>query len=196
MGMSPVKRRRWFERRPIAPGKASDHTPETAGEVWKLLALVNEWIRHSDAKAGVTLTFTGVLAVMTYNLVSAFTARYLLFDVVVIASCLSLLATGLFCALTLIPRLSAPGIVDEKPNLLYFGSIASVYSAKPEEYARELSRLVEDHPAMIQELARQVVVNSHIAHVKSKWVVLSMRTALTSGALVGVIALLVGIGHS
>lgn len=34
---------------------------------------VNEWIRHSDAKAGVTLVFIGVLGTMLFNLVREFT---------------------------------------------------------------------------------------------------------------------------
>ena len=37
--------------------------------------MVNEWIRHSDAKASVTLAFTGVMATMTYNLAKDVTSE-------------------------------------------------------------------------------------------------------------------------
>ena len=68
-----------------APEKVrSEPNPDHA---WKLLGLVNEWIRHSDAKAGVTLAFTGVLGAMAFNLAKDFEQRSFLFDsVVVLAS--------------------------------------------------------------------------------------------------------------
>lgn len=37
-------------------------------QAWKALGLVNDWIKHADAKVGATLAASGVIAVLLYNL--------------------------------------------------------------------------------------------------------------------------------
>lgn len=80
-----------------SPGPNPDHA-------WKTLALMNEWIRHSDAKAGVTLAFAGVMATTTFNLAKDFTPRSVVFDSLVVIACILLICTGALCGWTLTPR--------------------------------------------------------------------------------------------
>ncbi|WP_190814252.1 hypothetical protein [Saccharopolyspora pogona] len=67
----------------LAPDPDPDPDPDHA---WKTLALVNEWIRYADAKAGVTLAFTGVLATMVFNPTKDFDRRSTTFDLLVVLS--------------------------------------------------------------------------------------------------------------
>lgn len=50
-----------------ATGVQQPKTPNPE-HAWRTLVLMNEWIRHSDAKAGVTLALAGVLGTMVSNL--------------------------------------------------------------------------------------------------------------------------------
>lgn len=93
-------------RRAVAPEPDPDHA-------WKLLSLVNEWIRHSDAKAGVTLAFVGVLGTMLFNLVRGFAQRSLLFDVVVVVACALLVLTAALSGWTLTPRVNDKDVDPE-----------------------------------------------------------------------------------
>jgi len=101
---------------------------------WKALLLVNDWIRHSDAKAGVTLAFTGVLGTMLFNLTKNFTARWWLTDVLAVATCASLVTAAVFCALTLTPRVGDRRGPGDDINRLFYGSISKHFQGDRRGY--------------------------------------------------------------
>lgn len=174
-------------RRPNDEEKSPD--PEQA---WKILELINSWIRHSDAKAGVTLAFVGALAAILYNLVSDFSSRTAIFDVLVIIACALLTIAGVLCGATLVPRTEIDTDESSAPNLLFFASIHERYSGKRDEYRKDLAFLTTDHERLHAEISDQVHANANIASVKSRHAKRAIGATLTAGAVIALIAGIIG----
>ena len=158
---------------------------------WKALSLVNEWIRHSDTKAGVTLAFTGVLATMTFNLVKDFASRSTLFDVFVAVACTLLVLTGALCGWTLTPRVNDKDADHEVINRLFFVSISRNFNGKRQQYIDVLHTLTANPTELTRDLADQVHANARIASVKATSAKWAIRSALATGAAVAAIAIFI-----
>ena len=163
---------------------------------WKTLALVNEWIRHSDAKASVTLAFTGVMATMTYNLAKDFTSHTALFDTLVGIACLLLFITSAWCGWTLTPRVKDKDADRDAINRLFFGSIDRNFRGKRHEYSEVLHVLTSDPVELTKDLADQIYVNARIATVKATAAKWAIRCALAAGVVIAALALIIGITNS
>lgn len=159
---------------------------------WKVLALVNEWIRHSDAKAGVTLAFTGVLGTMTFNLARDFESRSPVFDALVVVACALLVLTGGLCGWTLTPRVNDKDADRDAINRLFFASISRNFKGKREEYADVLHTLTADPVQLTADLADQIHANARIATTKAKFAKWAMRSAFAAGATVAALAIVIG----
>lgn len=180
-------------RNPFAPAKPPVANPDHA---WKALALVNEWIRHSDAKAGVTLAFTGVLATMLFNLAKDFSARWWLTDATVVAACILLLLTGALCAWTLTPRVNDKDASKDAINRLFYASISKNFKGDRQRYVDVLHTLTADPDELIRDLADQVHANAKIATTKAKWAKWAIRSAVAAGAAIALLAVLIGLANS
>ena len=177
-------------RRPkgvVPPEPDPDHA-------WKLLSLVNEWIRHSDAKAGVTLAFVGALGTMLFNLANGFAQRSLLFDVIVVIACALLGLTAALCGWSLTPRVNDKDVDPEAINRVFFASIARHFKGDRPGYTEVLGTLTSDPRELVRDLADQVHANAKIATLKAKYVKWAIRSALGSGACVAMVAIVVGLG--
>lgn len=163
---------------------------------WKTLSLVNEWIRHSDAKAGVTLAFTGVLSNMVFNMVKDFDRRSIPFDALVVLACALLALTAALCGWTLTPRVNDRDADPVAINRLYFGSISHHFKGMRPQYSDVLCTLTADPPELIKDLAAQIHANARIATVKAKSAKWAIRSALVTGAVVAGIAIVVGVSNS
>jgi len=164
-------------------------------QAWKLLSLTNEWIRHSDAKAAVTLAFTGVMGTMIFNLVKDFVKRSFVFDfAVIVAGCL-LVLTAAFCAWTLTPRVKDQDASPEDASLLFFGSIAVKFKNDRGTYREVLSSMTADPAALTRDLTDQIHANAKIAAVKSRAVQRAIRSALGAAATVSIIAVVIGVSN-
>lgn len=182
----PLRRRR--EPQP-GPGPNPEHA-------WKALALVNEWIRHADAKAGVTLAFTGVLGAMVFNLVKNVDRRTPMFDLFVVLACALLVLTAGLCGWTLTPRVNDRDADPESINRLYFGSISRHFGGRRPEYVEVLSTLTAVPPELVKDLAHQIHTNAKIATVKTKYAKWAIRSALAAGAAVAGLAILIGMSNT
>jgi uncharacterized membrane protein len=160
---------------------------------WKALSLVNEWIRHSDAKAGVTLAFAGVLGATLFNLAKDNTTRSFAFDLFVVIGCASLLLTAGLCAWTLTPRIDDRDSGVESINRLFFASISRHFKGDRLGYAEVLTTLTSNPEELVKDLANQIHANATIATLKSAYAKWAIRSALLSGACVGAVALIIGI---
>lgn len=183
---------RFFNSRD-SPEVTSAPNPDHA---WKTLALVNEWIRHADAKAGVTLAFTAALATMVFNLSKDFHQRTTIFDLLVASVCVLLVLTAALCGWTLTPRVNDRDADPESINRLYFGSITHHFRGKRPQYGEVLSTLTADPSELIQDLAAQIHANAKIATIKARSAKWAIRSALATGATVAVLAITVGVGNS
>lgn len=192
---------RWlFTRRPPAPLEPSSDDGATAGpdpdHAWKALALVNEWIRHSDAKAGITLAFTGVLSTMTFNLAKDFEARSLTFDALVVLACALLVLTGGLCGWTLMPRVDDKDADRDAINRLFFASVSQNFRGKREQYVGAFQTLTADPVELTRDLADQIYANARIATIKAKFAKWAMRSAFVAGATVAALAIIIGIANT
>lgn len=189
-----VARRRFFP----AESERSEATATSPDpdHAWKALALVNEWIRHSDAKAGVTLAFAGVLGAMTFNLAKDSTARSLAFDVLVVVACALLVLTGGLCGWTLTPRVNDKDADRDAINRLFFASISRSFKGQRQEFADVLHTLTADPVELTRDLAHQIHANARIATVKAEYAKWAIRTVLAAGAVVAALAIAIGIGNA
>jgi hypothetical protein len=183
---------RFFNSRD-SPEVTSAPNPDHA---WKTLALVNEWIRHADAKAGVTLAFTAALATMVFNLSKDFHQRTTIFDFLVAFASVLLVLTAALCGWTLTPRVNDRDADPESINRLYFGSITQHFRGKRPQYSEVLSTLTADPSELIQDLAAQIHANAKIATIKARSAKWAIRSALATAATVAVLAITVGVSIS
>lgn len=184
--------------RRVRPPKAKQapKPAPNADHAWKLLSLVNEWIRHSDSKAAVTLAFTGAMATLLFNLARAIEERFVLLDVSVVIACVCLATTGAMCGLTLTPRVNDKDADPETINRIFYASITKYYSGRRPEYADVLRTLSENPAELIRDLADQIHANAKIATIKAKCAKWAIRAGLAAGASIGFTSILIGITNS
>lgn len=155
---------------------------------------MNEWIRHSDAKAGVTLAFIGVLTTMVFNLAKDFSHRTVLFDTLVVLDCALLVLTGALCGWTLTPRVRDKRADPTVVNRLFFVSISRNFER--ENYRVALRNLIANPEELAKDLADQIHANAQIATIKAKYAKWAIRTALAAATGVAALATVIGITNS
>lgn len=188
--------RRDRKRHPYDPPAAVTSPEPNPDHAWKTLALMNEWIRHSDAKAGVTLAFTGVMATTTFNLAKDFAHRNTTSDALVVAICLLLVLTGALCGWTLTPRVKDKDADRYSINMLFFASIDRNFRGKRQEYGEVLHTLISNPVELTKDLAYQIHVNARIATVKATTVKWAIRAAFVAAAGIAALAVIIGIANS
>lgn len=176
----------------ISPEVAGVQQPETPNpeHAWRTLSLMNEWIRHADAKAGVTLALAGVLGTMLFNLSEQVDDWTRFSASVVIFTCFCLGATIILCGLTLIPRTRSSGR-NPAPNMLFFGNIASHYEDHQQKFRTEFNTLSSDPETLTSEIADQIHANAHIATTKSRRATWAIGAILLASVGVGLLALII-----
>jgi Family of unknown function (DUF5706) len=175
------------------PGPAEAVATVNAEHGWKLLSLVNEWIRFADAKAGATLAFAGAMGTLLFNLVKNLTQTGCLLDVTVVATCVLLFAAVLLAGWAIAPRMKDKDVVPDTISRLFFASIAKTYKGKRVEYRDEVKRLTTDTESLVLELADQIHANAGIATTKTQRVTWAVRSALASGVLLAIVTIQVGL---
>lgn len=194
----------------VQPKVGPDPAPDQA---WKALGLVNDWIKHADAKVGATLAANGAAGVMLYNLVKNETAPGFWLSVVTVACTAAIIATGGAGTLALIPRLSivskhrtrkaqkarkkagtVPLEVREDPvNLLFFSNIARHYTDDGPSYVEVLRSMTADPEELTRQIAHQVHANATVAHRKFTWADKAIKSLAVAFGLLGIIAVIVGL---
>ena len=188
----------------VAPSTvvAGRHQPEHA---WKVLSITNEWIRHADAKTGVTLAFAGATATMLFNLLNRQgTVRTPGLWIASLIGVAAIMCTTVSAGLALIPRVkprkvggeeggSATGS-QEVMNLLFFGDVQRVYADDRPTYREVLGTLTTDPERLTGQVADQIHANAHIATQKFRWADRAIRFELVAALAVGATALLVAMG--
>lgn len=173
---------------PTAP-----ETVVTAEQAWKLLSMVNEWIRFADAKAGATLAFSGVMGTLLYNVVRELQRRSTWLDVTIVLTCVLLFVAVLLAGWKIAPRMKDKDVVPDTINNLFFASIAANYKGNRLAYRGELIRLSTDNHALVEELADQVHVNATIATAKNQHAAWAVRAGLVAGLLLALVTIQVGL---
>lgn len=184
-----------FNRSTLRPHNGTGVTvePPDPEQAWNTLSLMNGWIRHADAKAGVTLAFTGALSALVFNLAQAPSTWNALTITSVTLSCALLFAAAVLCGMTLTPRTHDKSGESERGNLLFFAKISRDYTRQQKEYRKALSDLSADPIALVGELADQVHANALVATNKTRWAKWAVRAALVASAAVAALAFIIGV---
>jgi hypothetical protein len=189
-------RRRRFGRQPKSHqaelAKSQPEIPERLpdpDQAWKALSLVNDWIRHAEAKATATLAAAGVTGSLLFNLVHPQTHPSLVFNIVATINGFMIIASGGSAVMALIPRLkvrkskfrkantsvdsrlqgSGTLVAEDPVNLLFFRDIARHYRGDAPTYTQVLRTLASDPARLTEHIGQQVHANSDVAHRKYAW---------------------------
>ncbi len=135
------------------------------GSAWKVLAVVNESIRHAEMKGALILGAAGAVGGLLFNLPGSRTHHGVMDDLVVLICGLSTLAAATFAALCLTPRLRSR---DEPDSVIYFHHIARRYRAASQtaDYGAMLGTICADSDRLIADIAAQIWANSCVARQK------------------------------
>lgn len=180
-------------------------------QAWKALSLVNDWIRHAEAKATAELVAAGVTGGVLYNLVHSQAHSSLALAIVATVNAVTIIAAAGSAVMALLPRLavrkakpvkadtraavqattSGVPVPEDPVNLLFFRDIARRYRGDAPTYTQVLSTLTSNPTKLTEYIGQQVHANSDVAHRKYGW---ANRAAIALGAdliMLGVTAILV-----
>lgn len=156
-------------------------------QTWRVLGLVNDWIKHAETKAAGTVAAAGVSAGVLYNLVKNVTNSSRLLDLIAVACAVCIALGGLSAAWALHPRLWSK---EEPTSNLYFHHIARKHpkNRRGADYLPTLSALTTNHAALVAEIAGQVWVNAHVAKAKFQAANIGLTFVLLGIVLLGATA--------
>lgn len=184
----------------------SDLTPDPdPDQAWKALGLVNDWVRHAEAKLGLTVAAAGVTAGVLLNLVKDRHEPGGLLLIFAFLCGLSALLAGVCAMLGLLPRLSvlpkrkkAKASTDEEAeadvvvvNPLYFHDIATKYGDDVPSYQQLFQALTSRPEELVSHIAHQVHANSVVALRKYRWADRAVKALGADAIFLAVVALLV-----
>lgn len=178
----------------FASGGKDEVDPDTDA-AWRTLGLMNDWIKHADAKAGNTLAATGTGAVLLFNLTKAIppsTGWYYFAPSALTAALL--LGAAYCCTKALIPRTKpTDNVVSSRTlkrrNPLFYGDIAGKWNREP--YVRLLAKLAKDEAKLVAHLGAQIHVNADIASIKFEWTNRAVRVLASAAGSLALVAVCV-----
>ena len=183
-------------RAAAAEGPEPDHVTRSQqadpDQAWKALTLVNDWVKHAEAKTGASLAVAGVTGGVLYNLVKdqhdPGTALWL----AAFACGLAVVAAATCAALALVPRLQLTRAQEDPDSPLFFSHIARKYEKTGPAYAEALRDLTVQPEELTREIGKQVHANAVVAHRKFFWVNCAVRALVVALPALGVVAAIVG----
>jgi hypothetical protein len=159
-------------------------------QAWKALSLVNEWIRHAEAKTGLTLAASGVVAGALYNLVKGQKDPNCFVSMLAFACGMALATSMVFAASALIPRQGKRS--DDVSNLLYYSHIARQYRDDAPSYIEILSALTSAPDELTKHIAAQIHANAGVADRKFDFAGYAIIGLVVALACLGLLAMIIG----
>ncbi len=150
----------------------------TSDNLWHILNLTNDWIKHSDTKAIALIGIQGVIVAFILSMLNgnnAFNAKGDYDGLIIIGGVLFNSLSLFFAFLCLNPKLKLTGGVSP----IYFGSIAENFDDS-KQYEIHFDDKFTNDEHIKHELCGQIYVNSCIAQRKFKQVAYSVRLFTTS----------------
>lgn len=157
-------------------------------EAWRVLGLVNDWLKHAEAKAGLALATAGVLGGLLYNLVTGLSNPPWWITAPMVFSVVFIFIGGVCGALAVVPQLRRK---EPPTSKIYYDHISRAYpracknhQSKLPDFQKAFAKVTDGKEAIFDELSAQVWVNAHVTSGKYKW---------STWAIVFVIASAIGV---
>jgi Family of unknown function (DUF5706) len=175
------------DRPAIGLGLSSAPEPDQA---WKVLAVVNDSVRHAENKGAVVLGAAGVIGSVLYTLAGNRAHPGTFFDAAAATCGACVIAAATFAGLCLIPRLRSR---DEPKSLVYFHHIARRHRGVTgsADYERSLRSLLADSSLLLEDLAAQIWANTQVAERKYRMIkvgLIALMLAILALAVTSIIA--------
>lgn len=176
-----------------AQAKSSAALPDP-DQAWKALALVNDWVKHAEAKLGVALAATGVSGGVLFNLVNDPSHASVAFDVAATVCGAAVIVAGACAVVGLYPVVRLRHTTtNDSANPLFFHDIARVYESDPPSYGAVLHTLTTNPDDLVRHLSQQVHANATVAQRKYRWANRAIRALLLGFAALGALATIVAL---
>lgn len=158
-----------------------------ADQTWRVLDLVNDWLRHAETKAAATLAVAGVSGGVLYNLVKDQADAGLALSISAVICFIFIAAAGLLAAWALKPRLRAK---EAPTSPLYFHHIARAHprTGGTAAYRLAIRQIAGDQERLIDEVADQIWNNAQVATDKYKYANLALASLLIAIVALGAVA--------
>lgn len=177
---------------PLAEPAGEDAQPDASEEVadlaveavvgnpdqaWKMLSLINDWIKHAETKAAGTIAASGISAGVLYNLLKDVIDPGRWIEVPAAICGVLVTVAGVAAAWALRPRLWSR---EEPTSNLYFHHIARRHRRKDgvTTYGEKVRVLSAADAELVGEIAGQIWANAHVARVKYRWANIGLSAVL------------------
>ncbi len=170
--------------------------PVTASEqAWKILQLINEWVRHAETKLAATLAAAGISGGVLFSLIQNRQETSGYFSAAAIICCAAAILSGASAMVGLYPVLGirVPDR-DGEADLMFFGDIKRFHRHDAHGYLEALRALTSTPDELVRHLGRQIHANSVIAGRKFRWANLAIRALLIDLLALGTLMLLIALG--
>lgn len=163
-------------------------------QAWKALSLVNDWVKHAEAKLGVVLAATGVSGGVLFNLVKDRSRTSPTFDIAAVVCCAAVLVAGACAMIGLYPivRLRRE-TSDDTANPLFFHDVARAYKGDAPSYGAVLHTLTANRDDLVRHLSQQVHANATVAQRKYRWANRAIRALLLDLLALGTVATIIAL---
>ncbi len=139
---------------------------------WRIYQEINEWVKYSDAKAGILVTIYGVLYTIIftnpYTLNTYFSSSIEIILLSILFGIFSIISM-FYAFRCLNPRLKS----EKSKSVIFFGYIAQIKHYK--DYMEYSEKVFNDNRNTIEHLTEQIHVNSQIAWKKFSNITVSIR---------------------
>lgn len=157
-------------RDPLTPEERATLTEQQ----WKTFAVINEWLRFADTKAGAILTANGVLAGVAIGVLKdhrTYLLDHLWITGVATFGLLAVLGSASYCLLCIFPKTR----IGDPRSLIFFDHIARKFPKDPGAYAQAVLDAAADRNEPFKQISQQVWANSLVAEKKHRQVACAIR---------------------
>ncbi|GAA4280359.1 Pycsar system effector family protein [Gaetbulibacter aestuarii] len=146
--------------------KRSPHTEDLVDHYWGSINYVSDLIKSSELKAGLILSFYGILLNFIYQGVEALTHKpsgntlmYSLIGLWVLCTCISIY----YCVRCFMPKIEG----KYTPNVFFFGDVITRFG-DIKQFSKTFFEISLDEYTLFEQLGEQIYISSKIAAWKFK----------------------------
>ncbi|AVR45404.1 hypothetical protein C7S20_09045 [Christiangramia fulva] len=157
----------------VAPHIKNKHTDDLIDHYWGSISYVASLIKASELKAGLILSFFGILLNFIYQNIDVIFAHFsntIVIDILLGLWFLSTVGSIYFCIKCFIPRIE--GRYDK--NIFFFRDVISKFG-DIKNFSRTFYTISLDEDQLFDHLGQQIFINSKIAAVKFRNVNMALR---------------------